>query len=184
MRRNCAIAAVLLAVGLGVLPAGASTHLLQPTAAEHVVLTSKILAGGSKDCQSGSFEDMALFRVFPDGSLSAGPFTWSSRYHLVITDVEWQAIGVKFPLQTGRVATLKIFLLNGPNKLPVFLSRPVPIDQTMVTARPGSSEQLTAGFAVASGTSICPVAVQEDANSIFVISLATLVLRGYLVPAG
>jgi hypothetical protein len=106
-----------------------------------------------------------LFRVFPDGSVGADPFTVPDGSVLVVTDVDWST-------QNGTPATAShIELTIGPAQSPV----PV-FDSTALIAsdgRAGKNEHMTSGIVLAEP----PLAVLFSSGS-----LRALVLRGYLAP--
>jgi hypothetical protein len=160
------LASALIAAILAASPeAGASTHIGQKIE-DHVVLTL-ILPGAA--CPA------ALHRIRLDGSVSEQAFRVREGRVLVVTDVEWSAFPDEFS-NPGDSVRLQIMLsTSGPNFLPAFQSRAVIRGAAGV---PGSSEQLTTGFAVGSGTPICALAGDGLQSS---AKVETLVLRGYLI---
>jgi hypothetical protein len=116
----------------------------------------------------------ALHRIRLDGSVSEQAFRVREGRVLVVTDVEWSAFPDEFS-NPGDSVRLQIMLsTSGPSFLPAFQSRAVIRGPYGV---PGSSEQLTTGFAVGSGTPICALAGDGLQSS---AKVETLVLRGYL----
>ena len=187
MQTKTLAAAIVTAFTLALSPTYAATltHLMQPTTAAHVVLVDKSLSGGSKACGTLSFQDRAFFQVFPDGTVSPEPFAVPREQNLVITDVEWAAYGG--PLGTVSLApgnTLRLLIVLGtPGAVPpVFMSRGITLDADSASGRPGSSEQLTAGFVVGPGALICPVASQASPSFVATAYIDRIILRGYLIP--
>jgi hypothetical protein len=175
--------AVFTALAVALSPAAAVTHLVQPVAATHVTLVDG--PSGPNPCGTLSFLDRSFFRVFPNATTSALPFVVPPGRNLVVTDVEWSAYGGPLgtsPLVAGRTLRLKIFLVAGASSGQVFSSRGITLDSNSAAGRPGSSEQLTAGFVVGPGVSICPVVNQEDPSFGAAVFIDGIVLRGYLTP--
>jgi len=170
-----------LAVASG--PAFAATHLEQPNTGTHVTLVAK--PSGPNVCGTLSFQNRAFFRVFPNATTSSTPFVVPQGRTLVVTDVEWAAFGGVLgtnALAVGNTLVLKIFLVLGSSSAQVFRSRGLTLDANSATGRPGSSEQLTAGFVVGPNVSICPAVNQEAPTFGATAYLDDIVLRGYLSP--
>jgi hypothetical protein len=184
MYRKTVAAAVSMVLAVTLSPAyAAGTHLMQPTTASHVVLVDGYFDGGSKICFSASFKDRAFFRVFPDGTLSPEPFVVPKEQSLVVTDVEWAGNGLGGgPMLSGYTLRLAITLKTSASSARVFTSRGITLNTDSVTGRPGSSEQLTAGFVVGPGVAICPFVHQLQPASIVTGYADFITLRGYLVP--
>ena len=170
------VAAMALLLSGG--PAHAQTHLGQSVDA-HVVLKNDRSPGTT--CDSFSFKDQALFRVFPDGTQSAAPFVVPRGQVLVVTDVEWNVRESQTTLVPGTTLFLQIYLSTNIPDAHVFQSRGVSITNEQKNARPGTSEQLTAGFLVASGTPICPNAIHGGTSIAVTLTLDHLILRGDLI---
>jgi hypothetical protein len=133
-------------------------------------------------CNNLSFQNRAFFRANPNGSVSSAPFRLATGQYLVVTDVEWSAYGG--PLGTvnllqGKSLRLAIALTQGQTSTNVFFSRSITLDADTATGRPGSSEQLTAGFVVGSGATICPSVVQTTPSYGATSYIDEIVLRGY-----
>ena len=164
-------------------PAVAVTHLGQTTVGPHVTLVDG--SSGPNTCGTLSFQNRSFFRVFPNATKSATPFVIPKGHHLVITDVEWSAYGGPLgtnPLAAGNTLRLKIFLAAGSSGAQVFSSRGITLDSNTAAGRPGTSEQLTAGFVVGPGVSICPAVYQESPSSGASVYIDGIILRGYLSP--
>ena len=104
---------------------------------------------------------------------------------LVITDVEWAAYGGPLgtnPLAQGDTLRLQIALATSTSAARVFTSRGITLDADTASGRPGTSEQLTAGFVVGPGVFICPSANQEAPSSGASAYIDYIILRGYLSP--
>ena len=100
---------------------------------------------------------------------------------LVVTDVEWNVREGPTPLVQGTTLFLQIYLSPSVTSgLHVFQSRGVTIGSQETTGRPGTSEQLTAGFLVSSAATICPNAIQGGSGAV-TLTLDNLILRGYLM---
>jgi hypothetical protein len=186
MQKKTLAAAIVTAFLLALSPAHAATltHLMQPTTGAHIVLVDRPLPGGSKVCNTLSFQDRAFFRLFPDGTLSPEPFEVPRELNLVITDVEWAAYGGPLgtsSLSPGNTLRLEIALSALTGNPRVFLSRGITLDADTATGRPGTSEQLTAGFVVGPGAPICPMATQASPSFLAVAYIERIILRGYLI---
>jgi hypothetical protein len=179
---------MVLAVALS--PAHAApplTHLNQPAISDHVMLIDQAIPGGSKICGTLSFQDRAFFQAFPDGTLATRPFEVPENSNLVITDVEWSAYGGPLgtnPLAAGNTLRLRIFLAVPMSSVQVFSSRGITLDTFSATGRPGSSEQLTAGFVVDPRVTICPTVSQLMPSSTASVYIDSIILRGYVIPKG
>jgi hypothetical protein len=168
-----------LAVASG--PAFAATHLEQPNTGTHVTLVAK--PSGPNVCGTLSFQNRAFFRVFPNATTSSTPFVVPQGRYLVVTDVEWAGYGGVLgtnPLSVGNTLILKIFLALGSSSAQVFRSRGITLDATTAAGRPGTSEQLTAGFVVGPNVTICPAANQEAPTFGATVYIDEIILRGYL----
>lgn len=186
MRKKTLAAAIVTAFLLALSPTHAATitHLMQPTTKAHVVLVDRPLAGGSRVCDTLSFQDRAFYQLFPDGTLSAEPFEVPREMNLVVTDVEWAAYGGPLGtvnLMAGNTLRLEIALSALTGNPRVFLSRGVTLDANSATGRPGTSEQLTAGFVVGPGAPICPMATQASPSFLATAYIERIILRGYLI---
>jgi hypothetical protein len=161
---------ILFAVVLCAAPearAAATTHMGQKIE-DHVVLTM---------VQPGLACPAVLHRVGLDGILSEQPFRVPTGRVLVVTDVDWSAFPGEFS-EPGDSVRLQIMLAtSGVNLLPSFQSSAVIRGAHGV---PGTSEQLTTGFALERGTPICAIAGDGLQSS---ATVETLVLRGYLIVA-
>ena len=175
---------ILLMSGFMLSSAKAATHLMQPTTASHVMLVGG--ASGPNLCGSLSFQNRSFFQSFPNGTQSTTPFVVPMGKKLVVTDVEWSAYGGPLGtnlLSPGNTLRLTIALTQtGSSAAQVFVSRGITLDTYTAGGRPGSSEQLTAGFVVSPGVSICPSAYQESPNSGASVYIDRIILRGYIVP--
>lgn len=186
--RTFLLACLLLLPPALVGPAGAVAaqplnHLFQ-TPVDHVVLRALATDLRDDDPCSGDFEGKAFFRVHPDGTQDALRFAVPSGRLLMVTDVEWTS-GRRVsgaPLLAGRPTVLSLAL-----KSPGSFQQPVVFRSEGVRAGYGQSrvvagsDQLTAGFAVAAQTKICPSVAQLTSSGANFARLRTLVLRGYLV---
>jgi hypothetical protein len=192
-RSGCRVRRVLFSVafasgvlgGQAALLSGAQTqpsltHLGQ-VVSEHVTLISQ---PGPEDPACQGFRwDKALFRAFPDGTVSREPFAVPTGQILVVTDVEWRK---KWNGDLGEIHEVSIVLSIVVNGAHVFMSAPV-LAPARNFAFVGRSEQLTSGFLVGAPGHICPVA-KEFAGEKGVSdpdtdpsSINELVLRGYLI---
>jgi hypothetical protein len=173
---------VLLLGGFMSSTAKATTHLIQPGSVRHITLTGG--ASGPNVCGSLSFLNRSFFQSFPNGTQDSTPFVVPANRKLIVTDVEWSAYGGPLgtnPLSPGRTLRLMIALTQtGSAAAQVFVSRGITLDNYSATGRPGSSEQLTAGFVVEPGVSICPVAIQEEPTFGASVFIDRIILRGYL----
>jgi hypothetical protein len=151
----------------------------------HVVLVNGVVPAGTGVCLTGSFDDRAFFRAFPDGTVSQAPFRVPRGKFLVITDVEWSVNADFGPPVPGRTLVLDIVLGTGlfPAITTVFQSRVVTLDADTAAGRPGASDHLSTGFVVGPGVPICPLAAQRDASLERSLPLDRIILRGYLVSA-
>jgi hypothetical protein len=175
--------AVFTALAVALSPAAAVTHLVQPVAANHVTLVDG--PSGPNPCGTLSFQNRSFFRVLPNATMSTLPFVVPQGRNLVVTDVEWSAYGGPLgtvPLAVGTTLRLKIFLVAGASSGQVFSSRGITLDANSAAGRPGSSEQLTAGFVVGPGVSICPYVYQETPSFGASVYIDGIILRGYLTP--
>jgi hypothetical protein len=176
---------VVAAVALTGEPAAAQVSHVGQNTSDHVVLRDGSLSGRFVDnvCTSGSFKGKGLFRVSPDGTLAAAPFTVPAGRHLVITDVEWTVSGTTLGLSLAPGATVRtrIQIGNGSPLTSVFLSDTVQVDSAGTYV--SGSEQLTTGFVVAPNTTICPSSVEFSSGALISANLIEFVLRGYLINA-
>jgi hypothetical protein len=185
-KKALAVTGLVLAVALS--PAYAApppTHLNQPAITDHVMLVDQAIAGGSKICGTLSFRDRAFFQAFPDGTISPTPFEVPEGSSLVITDVEWAAYGGPLgtsPLAAGNTLRLQIALAVPTSSVQVFSSRGVTLDTFSATGRPGTSEQLTAGFVVNQRVTICPTVSQVTPSFVATSYIDYIYLRGYVIP--
>ena len=173
------VAAMPLAGG----PAAAQfSHQGQPIG-DHVVLRDGSLSGrGLPVCPpTASFKEKALFRVFPDGTRAADPFTVPAGRLLVITDVEWTVNGLSggTPLTAGATVRTRLQIGSDMTFDHVFLSRTVEVGSERGYV--SGNEQLTTGFVVAPNTTICADSAEFGSNTIKSARLIELVLRGYLI---
>jgi hypothetical protein len=178
---------IALTVALSPASAVPLTHLNQPAITAHVMLVDHAIHGGSKICDTLSFQDRAFFQAFPDGTLATAPFEVPSDSSLVITDVEWAAYGGVLgtnPLAAGNTLRLRIALANPTSSVVVFTSRGLTLDTFSATGRPGSSEQTTTGFVVNPRTAICPMVEQSMPGSTASEYIDYIILRGYVIPRG
>jgi hypothetical protein len=161
------------------------THLNQPVITDHVMLVDHAVHGGSSICNTLSFQDRAFFQAFPDGTVGEKPFEIPEGYSLVVTDVEWAAYGGPLgtnPLASGNTLRMWITLEVPGSSAQVFMSRGVTLDTFSAAGRPGTSEQLTAGFVVNPKVTICPRASQLSPSSAASSYIDTIILRGYVIP--
>ena len=188
MSRRSRLAVPLL--GLVVLPAAAAaqpaSHVLQ-NPADHVVL----LAEPTPVVKRCSF-----LRILPTTNPAdrVAPFAIPPGRLLVLTDVEWEAVGqwafeqggmVKF--SQGHVVQLSLELVDPQTyaALPIMQSRALTVGAN--GAPVAGSEQLTTGIVVAPGTTLCAHAemlwAQLHAHGRSEAKLGRVVLRGYLIDA-
>jgi hypothetical protein len=152
-------------------------------AIDHVVLVSQF-TDTPQNCNN-PFANFELFRLFPSGILTK--FQIPTGRALVVTDVEWIALPQpgSHEFNPGDSVTMSIRLENGsqtPNLIPnAFQSRMILITAEHIRALPGSSEQLTTGFVVASGVTICPQGQFFDTSGNGILPLQQVILRGYLI---
>ena len=161
------------------------THLNQPAITNHVMLVDQAISGGSKACWTLSFQDRAFFQAFPDGTVASKPYEVPEGYSLVVTDVEWAAYGGPLgtvPLSAGNTLRLSIALGAAGTVHPVFASRGINLDTVSAQGRPGSSEQLTAGFVIDPRAIICPFASQLSPSFAASEYIDFIILRGYVIP--
>lgn len=188
--RRCTIRRLLTLAGLAVAavvltgePAAAQVSHVGQSTNDHVVLRDGTLSGrtASDVCPSGSFKGKGLFRVHPDGTVAASPFSVPPGRHLVITDVEWTVNGTTLGLSlaAGANVRMRLQLANGASLTPVFLSRTVQVGSAGVYV--SGSDQLTTGFVVAPNTVICPGAVEFNSGVLIAANLIEIALRGYLI---
>ena len=169
----------VVAVSLTGNPAAAQISHMGQDITDHVVLRDGALSGRDPIvCNSASFNNRGLFRVAPDGTLAADPFTVPAGRLLVITDVEWSvsATTTGLPLTPGWTVRTRVQIGNGTT---VFLSRMIEVGAQGAPVY--GSEQLTTGFVVASNTPICPGAAELQSNTVISAKLLEMVLRGYLI---
>jgi hypothetical protein len=131
MRHTTALACVVAAVASAGDPAAAQISHLGQHISDHVVLRDGAVSGRAEpDCPStASFNNKALFRVWPDGTQASVPFTVPAARQLVITDVEWNvdALSSGFPLIPGGTVRTRLRIGSGTTFTPVFLSRTVEV---------------------------------------------------------
>jgi hypothetical protein len=165
-----------------------TSHVLQNTA-DHVVLVA-----------DPSVAWMCTFRrVLPttDPADRIATFAIPPGRLLVVTDVEWTALGTfvypygVFPFGAGSSVVFELMLVNfqASANLPLMRSRTVTVDTDGQIV--GSNEQLTTGIVLAPGTTFCghaqgvhltasnPTADVHRAPA----TLDRLMLRGYLIDA-
>jgi hypothetical protein len=163
MKTNTLLIAAV--VGLAADAGAATTHMGQKIE-DHVVLT---MPSPGASCPA------VLHRVKLDGTLFEQPFHLPVNRALVVTDVDWSAFPGEFS-DPGDSVRLQIMLRQvAPHAVPSFQSSSIIRGRVGV---PGSSEQLTTGFVVGAGATICAIAgdgLQSEAQ------VETLVLRGYLI---
>lgn len=183
--KHVVAATLSLSASLGVMaPAAAVTHLEQPAASAHVVLVAG--ASGPNVCGSASFVNRSFFQSLSNGTQAAVPFKIPKGMRLVVTDVEWSAYGGPGgtnPLTPGTGRTLRLTIAltaTGVNAAQVFVSRGITLDPLTAVGRPGGSEQLTTGFVVDRGISICPAAIQEAPSFGAAVHIDRIILRGYI----
>jgi len=183
MRHTTALACVVAAVASAGDPAAAQISHLGQHISDHVVLRDGAVSGRAEpDCPStASFNNKALFRVWPDGTQASVPFTVPAARQLVITDVEWNvdALSSGFPLIPGDTVRTRLRIGSGTTFTPVFLSRTVEVGAE--SSPVAGTEQSTAGVVVASNTLICPSASAVSSGVVRSARLLELVLRGYLI---
>ena len=188
MFKKALVGTVWLALTAALSPTYAApplTHLNQPAISDHVMLVDQAIPEGSKICGTLSFRDRAFFQAFPYGTVSTKPFEVPENSSLVITDVEWAAYGGPLgtnPLAAGNTLRLQIALTVPASSVKVFSSRGVTLDTFSATGRPGTSEQLTAGFIVDPRVTICPMVNQVMPSSAATAYIDYIYLRGYVIP--
>jgi hypothetical protein len=184
MRYTTVLACVMVsAAALAGEPAAAQINHLGQDVSDHVVLRDGMLSGrGDPVCpSSASFQGRGLFRLLPDGTKATERFVVPAGRQLVITDVEWtvDALPTGGPLTAGATVRTRLQIGSGTTFNPVFLSRTVLVGSERGAV--SGSEQLTTGFAVASGTAICPGSTEFGPNIVRSARLIEIVLRGYLI---
>ena len=174
---------VVAAMALAGEPAAAQISHQGQDISDHVVLRDGGLGGrGLAVCPpTASFQDKALFRVFPDGTRASDPFTVPPGRRLVITDVEWTVNGLSQGASLTPGATVRTRLRIGSDMTfdQVFLSRTVEVGSERGNV--SGNEQLTTGFVVAPNTTICADSAEFGSNTVKSARLVELVLRGYLI---
>lgn len=182
---NAWTSVVLASLTLAVSPAAAQIGHMGQAVSEHVLLRDGAVSGrigAAVACPvSASFNDRALYRVWPDGTRSPDVFTVPAGRQLVITDVEWTVSGLTTgsPLTAGATARLRLQISSGTIANTVFLSRSVEVGPERGSV--SGSDQLTTGFVVGANTAICPGATEFGANIVRSAQLLEVVLRGYLI---
>ena len=175
---------VVAAVALTARPAASQVSHLGQNISDHVVLRDGSLSGRYVDvCQSASFQDRGLFRVFPDGSQASDQFTVPAGRRLVITDVEWtvSATSLGLPLKAGSTVRIRVRIGSGTTLTSVFLSETIPVE--FAGTNISGSQQLTTGFVVAPNTAICPGTTEFSSGTVIAANLVEFVMRGYLINA-
>jgi hypothetical protein len=164
-------------------PAAAQISHQGQNISDHVVLRDGSLSGrGLPVCPpTASFKDKALFRVFPDGTRAAEPFTVPPGRLLVVTDVEWtvNALSGGPSLTAGATVRTRVSIGSDMTFDQVFLSRTVEVGSERGYV--SGNEQLTTGFVVAPNTTICADSAEFGSNAVKSARLIELVLRGYLI---
>ena len=180
----------LLVLACLALPAAAAaqptSHLLQ-NPADHVVLLAE---------PSAAVRHCSFIRILPTTNPAdrIAPFEIPSGRLLVLTDVEWEAVGqwafeqggmVKF--SPDHIVQLTLELVDPET----FAALPIMQSRTLTVGANGNpvagSEQLTTGIVVAAGTRLCAHAetlwAQLHAHGRSDAKLGRVLLRGYLIDA-
>ena len=180
-RVACVVVAAMALTGD---PAAAQMSHQGQDISEHVVLRDGNLPGRAESvCPAGgSFSDRTLFRVMPDGTREAIPFTVPAGRHLVVTEVEWTVDAhttTGNALTSGATVGTRVRIGSGATFNAVFNSRTVEVGAER--GRVTGSDQLTTGFVVGAGAVICPSASEFSANLVRSARLIEIVFRGYLI---
>ena len=171
------------------LPAAAAaqpvSHLLQ-NPADHVVLLAEPAPVVARLC--------SFLRILPTTQPGdrIAPFEVPSARLLVVTDVEWEAVGqwnfgpmVEFSKDTTVQLTLELVHPQTFAALPILRSRALTVGSHGNPV--AGSEQLTTGIVVAPGTMFCAhaemLAVHAHAEIRGDAKLGRVILRGYLIDA-
>ena len=121
---------VVAVMTLAGVPAAAQTSQGRDGSDIVVLRDSSFTSRAEADCPlTASFSDKALFRVRPDGTREAEPFTVPAARQLVITDVEWtvDALSTGLPLIPGGTVRTRLQIGSGGTVNQVFLSRTVEV---------------------------------------------------------
>jgi hypothetical protein len=168
--------------------AEAATHLQQPTAATHVTLVTKDIPNGgpANICPEAGFKGLNFFRVTPDGTTETTAFDVPRTQSLVVTDVEWLAHGglanaAPFIADVDLHMDITLVKAGVPASGNVVYSSPmIDVDSRHVKSLLGATDNLTSGFTVGHGVSICPRTHQQNASGNFAVRTYSVVLHGYL----
>ena len=183
--RNALPSIVVAAMALAGRPAAAQVSHQGQDINEHVVLRDGGLTGRFEAVcpATASFKDKALFRVWPDGTRAAEPFSVAAGKRLVITDVEWtvDSTATGLSLTPGDTVRTRLQIGSGATFTSVFLSRTVEVGPA--GGYVSGSEQLTTGVVVAPNTAICPNSAEFGTGIVKSVRLLEIVLRGYLISA-
>jgi hypothetical protein len=166
----------------------ATTHLQQTNTATHVTLVTKdIPSGGPANiCPFAGFKGSNFFRVGPDGTSEATAFVVPRGQSLVVTDIEWLARGglentSPFAADVGLHMDITLVKAGVPASGNVVYSSPViDVDSKHVNAVLGATDNMTSGFTVGPGVSICPGTFQFDASKVLAVKTYRVILHGYV----
>lgn len=181
-------ALLTIAAAATVSTAEAATHLQQATSSTHVTLVTKDIPNGgpANICPDAGFKGMNFYRVGPDGTTEATAFEVPQNQALVVTDLEWLARGglvnsAPFTVDVDLHMDITLVKAGVPASGNIVYSSPmIDVDSRHVKSLLGATDNMTSGFTVGTGVSICPRTVQHNTSGITPVRTYRVVLHGYL----
>ncbi len=177
-----AVVFAVLAAAVPAVPAAAQTHLGVPV--EDLVTLRTTSLENTMLCGS-DFQNLAFFRLQPDGSLESQPFVVPAGRALVVTDAEIVATPGN-AVSTWSSETALSVGLKLPGQGETLLVSPVPIldDFSGSSTVLGADVHLTAGVVAGEGSELCAFARQETSGTTAVARVRSAMVHGYLTTPG